>query len=192
MNNKEYEGQFKMDYPSLTKYLQNKYGLPNGSYFINESCNTHNKSIKRISDGLYIHHIAEYHQDYPFANNLSTQVEAIKYPFEFQCPQYLCYCNAIEHIILHYLIHRLRAKQIVACDDGLVHYMFPEVKAWYVSSGECIVQDWKLNAWLQIKNDEDSFIEIYNSFYKEFPNEPRYSYREYLTAQTKNKLKRGR
>lgn len=179
-----------MNYFSLAKYLQEKYGLPNGNYFLSESCASTNKSIKRIGEGLYIHHIAEYNEQYPLANNLSSSEDAKRFPFKFQTPQYLCYCNAIEHIILHYHIHRLRTKSVGASDDGLVHYMFPEIRAWYVSKGDCINKDWKYNAWLSVKDDERTFQELYALFYKEFPKEPRYSYKEYLMVERHNKLKR--
>ena len=52
--NEEYQKQFNMDYMNLAAYLQEKYGKPIGSYFLNESCKSANNKIKRIKDGLFI------------------------------------------------------------------------------------------------------------------------------------------
>ena len=170
-----------MEYRDLTKYLQDKYGIPFGSYFLNESCSSQNKSIKRNKDGLYIHHIAEYHKDYPYINNLSTREEALKYPFEFQTGKWLCYADAIEHIILHYHIHRLRRAEMAVeqLNDGIVVFMLPQIKEWYKTNGSVTALSWEQEAWNRIKNEKQSFIEIYNMFYKEFPMERKFSYQEF-------------
>lgn len=182
-----------MEYMEQTKYLQEKYGIVNGNYFLTESCKSKNDDIKRgKSDGLYIHHIAEFHPSYPTICSLSTTEEALKVPFEFQTPKWLCYCNYIEHVILHYHIHKLRVTNynLTELDDGFVHYLIPELKMWYTSKGRVVKGKWNEKAYDIIKNDEETFIEIYNMFYKEFPNEPKYSYNEYRKAQKNHKLQR--
>lgn len=185
----EYKKQFDLDYGGQVKYLWNKYGKPPGNYFLTESCKVTNSKIKRIKEGLYIHHVAEYHPKYPSACSLSSTGEALKVPFEFQTPNWLCYCNAIEHVILHYHIHRLRVQnyQLEGLDDGICHFLLPEIKLWYITKGRMLKGRWNEPAWNLIKDDEQTFIELYNMFYSEFPDSPKYSYREYVTNQKHSK-----
>lgn len=188
--NEEYEKQFNMNYMQLSYYLQEKYGHIQGNYFLNEKCKQTNNKIKKIkSDGLFIHHIAEFHENYPTICSLSTTSEALKFPFEFQTSKWLCYCNYIEHIILHYLIHRLRINNYntIDLDDGICRFQLPELKMWYITKGHIVKGKWNEQAYNVIKNDESTFIEIYNMFYKEFPNAPKYSYKEYISNQKHHK-----
>ena len=187
-----YLNELNMDYNTLSLYLQDKYGIPNGNYFINESCNIHNKCIKRINEGLYIHHIAEYHNDYSIIDNLSLKEKALQFPYEFQTSKWLCYCNYIEHTILHYLIYRLRIKSLNVSylDDGLVHLMFPELKEWYKTKGRIVRGTWCEPAYNVVRDDEKFFQFLYRQFYTEFPSAPKYSYNEYLNAQKNHKLQR--
>ena len=190
--NAEYQKQFDMEYMDQARYLQEKYGKPEGAYFVNESCKSGNSKIKRTKEGLYIHHIAEYHPDYPTACSLGGTEEALKVPFEFQGPDWLCYCNMMEHVILHYHIHRLRVQnyQLDGLNDGIVHFLLPEIKLWYITKGRMVKGKWNEPAWNLVKDDESTFQELYNMFYKEFPNEPKYSYGEYKRAQAHKKLQR--
>lgn len=192
--NLEYQKQFDMEYMEQARYLQKKYGKPEGNYFLNESCKSSNTKIKRISEGLYIHHIAEYNTEYPMACSLSTIEEALKVPYKFQTPDWLCYANYLEHIILHYHIHRLRVQnyQLEGLDDGICRFLFPELKLWYITKGRTVKGKWNEPAWNLIKDDEQTFQELYNMFYKEFSDAPKYSYNEYKNAQTKRKSQRPR
>ena len=183
----EYQKQFNMEYMDLAAYLQEKYGKPIGSYFLNENCKSTNNKIKRIKDGLFIHHIAEFHEDYPTICALSGTEEALKYPFTFQSPDWLCYCDYLSHLILHYKIHSLRVYKykLDTLDDGIAHFMLPELKMWYITNGKIVKGKWQEPIWERIKDEKDTFIEIYNKFYKEFPNTPKYSYGEYLRNERK-------
>lgn len=193
MVKEEYLKELNMEYDILNIYLKDKYGLVKGNYFLTESCLSQNKNIKRTDEGLFIHHIAEYHKDYKLIDNLSVKEKAIQFPYEFQTSEWLCYCNYIEHIILHYLIYRLRVKSFTGIvDDGLVHLMFPELKEWYKTKGNLVKGTWKENAYRAVKDDEETFQYLYREFYKEFPNAPKYSYAEYLNAQKNHKLQRPR
>ena len=189
----EYQKQFDMEYMELAHYLQEKYGKCAGNYFLTESCKSTNSAIKRgKTDGLFIHHIAEYHPDYPEACSLAGAEEALKVPFEFQTPDWLCYANYLEHVILHYHIHRLRVNSynIEKLDDGIVHFMFPELRLWYITKGKMVKGKWNEKVFEVVKDDEDTFIELYNMFYKEFPDAPKYSYGEYRKVQESHKLQR--
>lgn len=188
----EYQKQFDLGYNAQVKYLQEKYGSVPGNYFLTESCRVTNSKIKRIKEGLYIHHIAEYHPDYPAICSLSNTEEALKAPFEFQTPPWLCFCDYIEHIILHYHIHRLRVQnyQLDGLDDGICRFLLPELKLWYITKGRMVKGKWNEPAWNRVKDNEQTFQELYNLFYKEFPNDPKYSYNEYRRAQSKGRSQR--
>lgn len=191
MLNNEYMKQFGMSYGELSKYLQDKYGKTNGNYFLTESCSSPNSSIKRVSEGLYIHHIAEYHDDYDMIDNLSQKDKAKKFPFLFQTPEWLCYCNYIEHIILHYHIYNLRTVSLgCTLDDGLVHFLLPELKEWYRTKGSVVRGTWRESAYNAVRDDESTFQYIYRRFYSEHPQAPKYSYNEYYNAQKNHKLQR--
>jgi hypothetical protein len=92
--------EFILDsYLDLCKFLQNKYGIPKGNYFLTKTCKSPNAKIKRTKEGLFIHHIKENE-----AVLLSETKGAIIQPFEYQQAENLCYCNYLEHLILHYKI----------------------------------------------------------------------------------------
>ena len=56
---KEYLEMKKMTYDQLVNYLQTKYGIPQGSYWLTPSCRTKNNKIMRGKEGLYCHHVRE-------------------------------------------------------------------------------------------------------------------------------------
>ncbi|MBR6517682.1 MAG: hypothetical protein IKT40_12700 [Bacilli bacterium] len=56
-------------------------------------------SIRRIEEGLIIHHVAE-----DKFYDLSNKYKADIMPKELQYPDQLVYCNMLEHFLLHILI----------------------------------------------------------------------------------------
>ena len=108
MNNKvlnELLDLFKYNYHDCCAYLQNKYGIPKEPYMIiAKSGNWRiNDKIKRFkSDRLYIHHIEEIKY-----NLLSKLPYASEFPYEYQLPNSLCYCNVLEHLVLHFMIEKM-------------------------------------------------------------------------------------
>ena len=95
----EWQLQITMLYQELCNYLRQKYGIPDGSYFLTDTCKTQNKRITRGTENLAIHHIKE-----DTAIDLSKTEQAIAHPWEYQQPQNLVYANPYEHLILHMLI----------------------------------------------------------------------------------------
>ena len=96
---------YDMDYFKLCLELQNKYGIPSKPYMtISKSGNWRKTSgISRTKEGLYIHHIDEW--DLP---RLSKVEIAQNYSIECQEPQNLCYCNLLEHLVLHFIIEKVK------------------------------------------------------------------------------------
>ena len=87
----------QMDYPQYCKYLQNKYGLPPYDY-MNANYGK-NRKISRSEEGLHIHHVFG-----DRAIGLSKTESARQYPIEYQKTSNLCYCDYLEHMLLHMLI----------------------------------------------------------------------------------------
>lgn len=93
---KDYLSLLNLSYEKLVDVLKRKYGTPKGSYFLTETCKSTNNSIKRTSEGLFIHHIDEDKKI-----DLSSSQRAVLAPFEYQLPERLVYCDLLEHLILH-------------------------------------------------------------------------------------------
>lgn len=91
-----------MTYAEQCKYLQGKYGLPKNDYFYTEECKSKHKDITRTSEGLFIHHNAEWFHN---GGNLGHEKLARTYPFEFQKKENLTYCNYLEHLVFHLRIN---------------------------------------------------------------------------------------
>ncbi|PZV98751.1 hypothetical protein [Metamycoplasma auris] len=86
-----------MSYFYLISYLKQKYGKIRESYAKISSCweqVTINNKINKENEGLYIHHVKEYH-----IPNLNTNSNILLYP-EYQEARNLVYCNLIEYLIL--------------------------------------------------------------------------------------------
>lgn len=146
---------FYSSYKDALKLLKEKYGVPTGNYFINLINFTTNPKIKRTKEGLFIHHDMEN----KFVM-LSTKGYAEHYP-EAHEAENLTYCNLLEHLILHLIIHREKinlyeqlgsdkyfeqvtlqkatpkgeTEPIIGTPDvgigGAVNYLIPDIEAWY-------------------------------------------------------------
>lgn len=121
MNYQEYFQCSTMTYREYCKYLQDKYGIPQNSYY-NEQYNKNRNS--RTSEGLVIHHICE-----DIKPNLSNKEVAKSCDFSYQLPENLCYCDYLEHLFLHILITEYPNEET---DDavgigGSANYLIPEL-----------------------------------------------------------------
>jgi hypothetical protein len=126
VNKIELQKEMQMSYEELVKYLQEKYGLPHRAYFRTETCKT-KSDITRGREGLFIHHVKETEID-----DLSQTARAANYPWEYQLPHNLCYCNYLEHLWLHILINKLRCDRNGAfVSDGILHHFVPTINSIY-------------------------------------------------------------
>ena len=117
MNKDYYMDFYKLaaeDYFSACKNLQDKYGIPPKPYFKMDSNGGFYRSkagkiqkdgsiTRWKADGLQIHHIREIE---PNGKLISKEECAEKCPFEWQMPNELCYCNVLEHLMLHINIEK--------------------------------------------------------------------------------------
>ena len=108
----EYNKIKDLNYEEVIQYLNNKYGPVKGSYFNFDSDNnwiyhkfndkvflSKNTTIRRLADGLIIHHNLE-----DMLYDLSNKYKADLYPKEYQYGSNLVYCDLLEHFLLHILI----------------------------------------------------------------------------------------
>lgn len=127
MNSNELKKEMNMKYEELTLYLQNKYGKPSRAYFRTTTCKS-KSPITRGNEGLYIHHIKETEVD-----NLAQPEQAIEYPWEWQLPENLCYCNLLEHLLLHIHINETRSEEAgFLVIDGVLNHIVPELNHIYL------------------------------------------------------------
>ena len=146
-----------IDYFKLCLELQNKYGIPSKPYMtISKSGNWRKTSgISRTKEGLYIHHIDEW--DLP---RLSKVEIAQNYSIECQEPQNLCYCNLLEHLVLHFIIEKVKNRdgtndnfgsavihaQIMTSDNSELRNIADKIKTKYQMTeffNECYWQKWE-------------------------------------------------
>lgn len=126
-----------MNYDQYVEYLKNKYGAVPKHYFSRNGIPV--KSNKRITEGLFIHHIDEdkvmglsaIHND-KFKRRIVeeyTYDQLDKIYGKFQQPDRLVYCNLLEHAKLHSLI---KVNQAWVPNEmhgkiGLFKYLLPKL-----------------------------------------------------------------
>lgn len=121
-----------MDYPDLLLYFKKKYGLPQGNYFLTESCKSTNSKISRCKEGLYCHHDKEWNEDDFSCHNLSDPDIAHSHKFDYQLSYNLTYVNLLEHFLLHMKIHQLRMDVFGVEElDGCEKFLIPQLNDMY-------------------------------------------------------------
>lgn len=155
--------ELKLNYLDLCKFLQDKYGTPKGNYFLSESCKSKNRNITRGTEGLFLHHINENTHI-----QLSKPDYAVKALFEYQKAENLCYCNYLEHMILHMKIveEYLTTENIEKYGcwpgiGGLINFIVPEINDYV--NGYKYERDWQIKALSLV--DKKSFKELKSSLY---------------------------
>lgn len=159
MNSQELALERRMSYCELCNYLKDKYGGVNENYFLDSGCTRVNLSIKRAKEGLEIHHIAEAE---PHVYDLSTSAQAKKYPFDYQSKENLCYCNLLEHLLLHMLINIERSNTMcrVVLDGTLI--IRKRLDDLYEVMNE--LSEHQLNMLRPIMNNYSDYIELTNDW----------------------------
>ena len=128
MTLKEYFEVQDFSYAEYCEYLQSKYGKP-ADYYFAPNFAPNGKIKKAESDGLFVHHIKENE-----AANLSNEAVAKNYPYDYQSPDNLCYCDMLEHLLLHILIY----EDVIDNKDtdvkgigGALNYIIPQLNDFY-------------------------------------------------------------
>lgn len=158
MESKEIQNQLSMNYEELVKYLQNKYGLAPCSYFYKDNCKSVNPKVRRAStDGLCCHHVKE--DDGYLLNKTET---AKLQPFLWQQPEYLVYCNILEHLILHLKI--TQKSSIPSTGFTLICKQLNDYYEGHPTNEQYLIKEYSL-----IENNYNDYIKILK-LYKECPS----------------------
>lgn len=170
MNLTEYEKIKHLNYREYCEYLKQKYGVAKYDYFT-KSWNK-NPRVTRTKEGLICHHICE-----DKAIMLADKKFAQNNPFDYQKAENLCYCDYLEHLLLHILICENPSKdknsfEIVGI-GGVVKFLVPELNDVY--SGWVTSQAWRLNCHNLIKNDKEVYLKLVKRFKENCSNCPFYS-----------------
>lgn len=176
MDSQEFKYEKDLAYDDQIKYLQNKYGLSKENYFVKDTCKSRNKKISRTNEGLIIHHVKENEQG---AFMLSDPICAKKFPFEYQMPNNLVYCNYLEHLLLHLKIENTlhnpekkvqmeREKHLIARHSAYVMWSFIP---WHgfgfimyncnrIYSGDSYIIPWETECANVISNNFEDYTDL--------------------------------
>lgn len=159
MNIQEYKNIKNYNYKEYCDYLKKKYGEAKYDYFT-RSFNK-NPKVTRTNEGLLCHHIYE-----DKAIMLSNPEFAKKNPFEYQLAKNLCYCDYLEHLLLHILICENPSSdknlfEVVGI-GGVINFLVPELNDFY--SGWITTQGWRSKCHNKIKDDKDVYLELLKRF----------------------------
>ena len=162
MNFSEYGTVKGYSYNDYCAYLQNKYGLSPCNYTFGGG-----GKDKRSSDGLELHHIKENK-----ITGLSNKEKASNYPIEYQQPQNLCYCDYLEHMLLHIMIFEEDLEKNSDMDImgilGVINHMVERLNDFYCND---LVgyKDYELNAYHKVKDDVDVYLKIIERIFNSTP-----------------------
>ena len=159
MNINEYNHVKDFDYSQYCDYLQEKYGIGLSDFFT-RNWNPKPK-CKRTEEGLLAHHKFE-----DRVSKLSDKDIARSYPFEWQAPENIVYCDYLEHLLLHILICESKLEnpsegEIVGV-GGIIQYIIPELNDVY--SGWKTAQKWRTVCHSKIINDKDVYLLLLKRF----------------------------
>lgn len=143
---------FDHDYFECVEFLLNKYGAAKDNYFVDEYCSAKGKH-SRTKDGLFCHHIYEF--EYPL---ISRPEVARMHPFELQKKEYLCYCNILEHLILHIKIDDEYRNHDHTCGTTIICQNI----AKYLTANPTTLLSWEENCRSVVINDKTSIVSIRN------------------------------
>lgn len=96
MLNKDLKYMMSTNVDSCYDLMIKKYGRVDGDYFLKPTCKCVNKSILKSEQGLYCHHMLETE-----VKGLSLKDVAASNDYKYQKAENLCYCNALEHLMIH-------------------------------------------------------------------------------------------
>ncbi len=164
-----YQKLMKMSYQELVSFLQQKYGKVNGDYFLDKECKKQNCSIKKGSEGLFIHHIDE-----DKAIMLAVSEYAINNPFDYQKANRLVYCNLLEHYLLHILIYEEQKPENANQKEkqglgGAINYICIELNNCY--GGYNYKKEFSKVAKSLIINDYDSYVLMAKRLWHDIKND---------------------
>lgn len=152
MNIIEYNKVKNFSYQEYLAYLKAKYGTVPYKY----------GSTKNKKSGLFIHHDKE-----DCVAALSHSDNRKTFP-EYQMPQYLTYCDYLEHVLLHILIGTKTAAVENLGLDGAERFLLPALRNYF--NYGIVNPNWDADYYTLIKEDRDVYellIDRYNALIHE-------------------------
>jgi superfamily II DNA or RNA helicase len=116
MNKAEFDTVKNFTYDEYCNYLKTKYGKVPAKY----------GSKKNKKPGLFIHHIGE--DTIPSLSNPTVRKEN---DVKYQMPDMLCYCDYLEHLLLHIMIGRVADPAKHLGLNGPCMFIIPALKNFY-------------------------------------------------------------
>lgn len=167
INYKDYVNYLlSLGYDKSVEYLIEKYGAATLPYF--EETSYHEfldgkreapvkNNTSRTREGLYCHHVRE---DEAILLSTPKVIRQLKYPYEWQKPENLVYCNLLEHLVLHALIaieNNDTSSNVRLGIGGYVNFMRPELIEWFIQENIPTIP-WKRNCYNALSNmSKDEF-----------------------------------
>ena len=150
-------------YLEYCDYLQNKYGIGKENYMCISRNGKWRKNPKRsrTNEGLYAHHKYE-----DRIQNLGKTHIANRYPFEWQKPENLIYCDLLEHLYLHILICEYPSDSAETDEvgiNGIELFIAPELENLYNNNYKTKPQ-WQQNCHNLVKDDKDVYLILLQRF----------------------------
>ena len=81
---------------------------------------------------------------------------AQEYDYDYQMPEQLCYCDYLEHLLLHVMI----TEQTGRNSDGVENFMIPELLHIYEVNPYKNTDSWRTSISDKIINDRDVFLDL--------------------------------
>jgi len=179
MKSIKYEQLLNLNYDQAINHLMSKYGDATEDYFSEKSYQRFKdgeiksltkKKISRTAEGLYCHHIDE---DKQIMISNPNAIKKYDIPFAYQRKDRLCYCDLIEHGILHAIIAVEQYKKFNTNDSnqlfgigGYINFIRPELTKWLINN-DIPKASWQLNCYNKIKmnsHDAGNLIDKIDSF----------------------------
>ena len=160
MDKQELWHEYSLSYYDQLLYLKQKYGMPQGNYYLTEACKSTNNKIKRGKEGLFIHHDYEWNPNDISCHSLSDKDLALSYPYDYQTSPHLTYCNLLEHLILHIKIFELRTEALngMLFVDGVERFLIPQINDIYQTRR--YKQEWLIATKQNIEDNKDDYLRL--------------------------------
>lgn len=168
-----------LSYDDYVEFLQQKYGIPEMPYFTKESYKSYlaektesfmhkplKNRITRSSEGLFVHHVDE---DKAIMLSTPEVCKQFGYPFKFQKPKHLCYCDAVEHLLLHIKIiekdmkEHCRLMENLNVGIGGVNLICSTINGIYMD-GEAYSYPWMNHIAEKIQDKEEEYLHLVSYF----------------------------
>lgn len=166
---------YDITYIDYIKILKEKYGEVSGPFFYLTRNNTwaKNQKIPRGKEGLYIHHMFENlfidlsNIDYykQLLDECKDNEKLLEVVSKTQEPDFLCYCNLLEHLILHMKIALEYNRE--QYEVG-IHFIALDLTHYYDLGDNNLIKatfsaknhQWKQQVYYNIKDDYEIYVEL--------------------------------